>query len=259
MLEFKSQIQAIEQLKQYAEMDKHSLLIDGASGSGKTYLSSYFKDLIHADDYVIVQPNVNDIRAATEACSKLNTKIVLCIENLDTGVAGASHALLKFLEEPTSNVYIVVTCIEIANIPDTILSRSIQISLNPPTQSDIEMYANYIDEVKYFDLSKRFKNIIRSFSDVDKVFKLSAEQQEYLNSIELGWFDNPVNDVVWKLSKYPDNTSIDLTLVLRICLNIVPGKYLRKVCIDCLNELHKNRVSSNAIMSKLVMEVKYGG
>lgn len=259
MLNFRCQSQAIEELNQLSESDKHSILIEGPSGSGKTYLAHEYSKLVGSEDFLVIKPTVDDIREATEKSRELENKIVLCIENLDSGVVAASHALLKFLEEPSHNVYIVVTCIEISRIPDTILSRAMQVVVNPPTSHDLLTYANAVDATKYLTISEKLKRTCHSFGDLATLYKLTLPQSEYLNAIDNLIFTGPVNDVVWKLSKYPDNTPTPITIVLRICLDLMKDNYHKERCIESLNEVSLNRISLHAILSKFVMEVKYGG
>jgi hypothetical protein len=45
-------------------------------------------------------------------------------------------------------------------------------------------------------------------------------------------------------------------LVIRYLMQNVCPNY-RKACIDCLNDLNENRISKNAIISRLVFELKY--
>ena len=92
----KCQSSALDELQNLADSDRHSVLIEGVAGSGKTYLAKQYAKFLSINDFVTVNATVNDIRKSIDTSYNLESKIVICIENLDTGVAGASHTLLKF-------------------------------------------------------------------------------------------------------------------------------------------------------------------
>ena len=94
----------------------------GPEGCGKSYLARQFAIKLGVDDFALVEPTVAGIREISDLCSEITTPIVICIENLDTGVVAASYTLLKFLEEPRKNVHVVVTARNIKHLPDTIPS-----------------------------------------------------------------------------------------------------------------------------------------
>lgn len=256
-MNFKSQVNAIDQLKLLASYDRHSVLIEGVEGCGKTYLVKYYAELLDIEDVVIIDPTVNSIRDTLNTCYSLNNRIVVGVENLDLGVFAASSALLKFLEEPTPNVYLVVTARNIQKVADTIISRSAVVSVSPPIQSDVEIYAANKDNLKFNKLkSNRIWKPVRSFKDVDLVFKFSPEQQDYYSSLDSLKFTDTVSNIVWYLGHYSDNTETPVDYVIRYIMKHNPR--LRKFCMECLTELSYNRIATHATLAKFVFDCKYG-
>ena len=137
-----NQQRVIPELTRFAENKRHNLLISGIEWCGKTYLAKLYAKKLNIDDFQIVESKISSVKDAIENCIHINTPIVLCIENLDLGVNAVSYAILKFLEEPSDNVYIVVTCRNIKRIPDTILSRCVTIALSPMVESDLVVYCH---------------------------------------------------------------------------------------------------------------------
>lgn len=259
-----SQSEAILTLKKLASEDKHSILIEGAAGCGKTYLAHHYATLLNRNDIVVqsIAPTVNDIKTAVDSCLIIQTPVLLCIENLDTGVPAAAYALLKFLEEPTSHVYIIVTCRNIKHVPDTIISRSAVVNVSPPIAVDIENYAKLKDAYRY----ERCKDstpwkCVSTFSDVDYVLKLTPEQVNYFeaNIPALMSFKDSVSNMSWAICHFTDNTEIPAEFSIKLMLKLSSNSHVRSSCIDALKAISLSRVGLHAILCKLLFECKYGG
>ncbi len=259
-MNFKCQVDSIDQLTSLAAADRHSILIDGPKGCGKTYLSKLYASKVGAYDYVSVDPNVQAIKDTLDSCFNLDQKIVVCIENLDSGMLSASYTLLKFLEEPRSNVYIVVTCRNIRKVPDTIISRSACVSVSPPILSDIDDYSRVKDDIKYTRLSKKdIWRCVRTFGDVDLVYSMSPEQLDYYSYLDPKTiFKDSIANITWMLGHYKDNSETPLEFVIRYILCSTQDMYVRKICAQCVSDLLSARIAKHAVLAKFAFEGKYG-
>lgn len=260
-MNFLCQKYCIEELSKLAANDRHSVLIEGVSGCGKTYLARTYATLLNIPDFQIIEPTVQSIRDTVEACINLSNPVVICIENLDKGVLSASYTLLKQLEEPNSNTYIVVTCRNSSAVPETILSRSVCISCSNPTPDDINQYANNKDKTK-FQIFKNMKlwSSVRSFKDVDTLFLTTPEQQEYLVKYpELLKKNDNISNIQWSMSHYPDNSELPVPLAIRYLMDITNNSHIRYQCISCLNDMNMGRIAQHAVLAKFILECKYGG
>lgn len=258
---FENQSNPLVQLKLLANEKRQSVLIDGPAGCGKSYLARQYAEMLGISDIVEVKPSVQDIRDAVELGYQIQVPLMLCIENLDTGVASASHALLKFLEEPMPNVYIVVTCRNIRKVPDTILSRSSVVSVSPPIVSDIDLYAQSLNASKHLILkSSPIWKAVRSFKDVVYVFGLTdAQIHYYTDALSKLTFKDTVSNIVWALSHYEEGGDIDIEFMLRYLLSLkLNDASFRNKCMESLRDLELNRLSTHAILSKFAFECKYG-
>jgi replication-associated recombination protein RarA len=232
--------------------------ITGSIGCGKTYLARSYAKSLGIDDFYIINPVISDLKSMIELSVASENPVVMCIENLDDGVTQASYPLLKLIEDCPSHLYVVVTCCNLYGIPDTILSRCAVVTINPPTRSDIEQYAKSKDSAAYELRNKdRIWSCIKGFGDVDIVLKMTPEQLKYFNDLSgITQFNDTVSNISWKLQHYEDKTETPLALVIRYLMQIL-GPNDRRVCIDCLNDIADNKISKNAIISKLVFELKY--
>ena len=264
-MEFNFQQSAKDTLQVLADQRRHSILISGPSGSGKSYLANYFKECLGVEDITYINPSVDDIKGISTFSYSSSSNLVVCIEDLDKGVAGASYAMLKFLEEPQDNIYIVVTCLSLSRLPDTILSRSIHIALSSPTIDDINLYAQSKDLQKFESLSAMpIWVAVSSFADVDTLFNLPPKNLEYFYAPEkfIETKGQPVSTSIWAFQHYPDDSEISadlLKLKIRYILKTCKSKYLMEQSIQALDALDVRRISVHAILGKYLLECKYGG
>ena len=144
----------------------HGMLIKGIPGIGKTEFATHlanfllcsnpyagdpcgecqgchlFKATSHPDFHQVMtekQVGVDLIRDAItklQGTAQLSGNKVLVIHGAETMTESAANALLKTLEEPTRNTYIILLCDSLQGILPTILSRCEKIVLHPPSTED---------------------------------------------------------------------------------------------------------------------------
>lgn len=254
-----SQKEPIEQLKTLAASNRQSIIIEGPSGSGKTYLSQQYANMLGIDDFSIIEPKVASIREALDACLNLDNKLILEIENLDTGVPAASYTLLKSLEEPLPNVYIIITCRNLQGVPDTIISRSAVVTVGPPTLRDIDAYGKEKDTLKFNNVASRLAwQCVRSFSDADAVLDMTIDEIQYYESLaEICKFQDSVSNIIWKISHYNSGKECNLELAIRSIIELMKNPFITTCGIDCIRDLTKSRIAQHAVLAKFVFNAKY--
>ena len=249
---------AIADLHKLAEQKKQAIILCGDHGVGKTYLAKEYSKMLNIPDFIVVEPKVNEVKSAIDSAIILENSIVLCIENLDLGVPAVSYALLKFLEEPKSNVFLVITCRNSVQIPDTIISRGILLNIPAMASSDIDSYAKTKDspQIQMIREDKTLWRCIRNFNELDTLADLPDKNISYFKDLT-GSISakNSVSGIVWKLQKFPDNTPIPTEIMLRYLM--YSNSSWQLCCLSALNDLSLNRLSAHAIISKLVFELKY--
>lgn len=260
-MEFECQKEAILQLQECAKTKHRSILIEGMSGVGKTYLASLYKNLVgDVDNFLKVKPVVADLQDAIQDCYRMDESTLLCIENLDLGVSAASYTMLKFLEEPKSNVYVVVTCRDKSAVPDTILSRSICITIGNPVEFDITRYAESKDFAAYNRIPPALRDCVQTFSDVDMLLSLSTEQMNYILGLrDQLQFKDTIQNTVWNLGHYADGSESPIQLVMRYLMNLKKQDLnFQRKAIQCVTDLNRRSIAPHAILSMFVLDCKYG-
>lgn len=258
-MNFMNQLNPKKELEKLADSDRHSILIEGPEGVGKSYLAIQFAGMLNILDFQTVQPKVDEIKSTVDACLRCSTPIVICIENLDMGVKSAAYALLKFLEEPLPNTYIVVTCRNIKHVPDTIISRSVVVSVPPPTMSDIEAYAVDKNNKKFKEVSaSSIWRCVHTFKDVDTVLSMTQDNINYFTELsDIVSFKDTISNLVWRISHYPDKSECPVNLAIRCIMNLLPTNHVMKSGVECLNDLESRKMAPHAVLAKFMFELKY--
>lgn len=250
---------AIEELTTLSVARRQSVIIEGPQGCGKTYLAHQYAKMLKVEEFHTVEPSVSNIRDVINECLMLDSEVVLCIENLDTGVVSASYTLLKFFEEPVPNIYIVITCRNLSKIPSTILSRGVCVSTCPPIRSDICQYATSVD-FRMYELRKNsiLFHCVTSFQDVDMFFKLSDDQLKYIEELKsLVKSSKPVADMVWALGHFSDNQSTPIEFVIRYIMDCVNTSHMKQCALECLEDLTSGRIAAHTVLTRFVFDIKY--
>ena len=258
-MDAKCQKSAIEQLKQFADRNVHSIVIEGPEGCGKTFIAKQFARFVDVSDLMPVAPKVSDLKQAMNTCINLKTPVILLVENLDVGVPAASYSLLKFLEEPIDSVYILVTCRNIENIPDTIVSRCPVATLSTPNSADLNNYAIIRNNSAFNELCKStIWKCARTFKDVDMILGFSQDQLMYFESLSsVLKFKDTVSSLMWKLGHYDDNTETPTLLVLRYLVETSPTSHIKRAAMKCIEDLSRSRIAAHAVLAKFIFECKY--
>lgn len=254
-----SQKQPIADIKSLVASNRQSILIAGPAGCGKSYIVQQWANMMSVDDYVTVEPKVSSIRDALDNCLLIDNKVVIEIENLDSGVPAASYTLLKSLEEPSSHIYFAVTCRNANHVPDTIISRSAVIHVGPPTISDINNYGKDKDLMKYNNVCNSLVwKCARSFSDVDDILNMTLDEVQYYESLaDLCKFNDSVSNLVWKLGHYDSNKECNLELAIRSVVELMHNPFVTKCGIDCIRDLTRGRIAQHAVLAKFVFNAKF--
>ena len=176
----------------------HAQLISGEDGIGKSILAEILGKLILNGDlnreYVDIinyKPSkasfgVDDVREIIDEVNKKpfeGDKKVIIIHQGNKLTIQAQNALLKTIEEPPTEVYIIILCESLELILDTIKSRCEIYKLTPLTKDELYKYI----AIKGYDYSEEEKLSAIAFSEgipgrIDRYFS-DTELQELRDKI----------------------------------------------------------------------------
>ncbi len=147
--------QTKQQVSDFLSSPGHTLIIEGAAGSGKHKLSDYMAarlldiedDQLTKAHFLRVEPVNNtisiDVIRQAQQFMKLKTvgikpvRRILIVESAESLTVEAQNAFLKLLEEPPTDTVIVLTSTNSSNLLPTIRSRAQHIRLKTPSQQNL--------------------------------------------------------------------------------------------------------------------------
>lgn len=249
---------ALHDLEEIADRDLHSILISGVRGTGKTYAASYFSTLKGITTFHSIQPKMKDIKEALQNSALLDDRQVICIEDLDDGMMSVSQALLKYLEEPLQNVYVIITCNNVSRLTNTIPSRAISVEIQHPSINDLAEFAKHQNMNKYNQIkdSLVFK-ACRSLSDVKFVLNLTNDQINYYQNYQDDKFiRGDSNSLMWNMSHYDDNQPCEVIWCFKSIVRGDCSSSIKKLALSSLLSFEERRLSKTAILGEFVIQAK---
>ena len=115
-----------------------TLMFIGQTGCGKHTVAKYVAETFKLD-YKEINEDVSNIELDDYLYSTLDTLYVI---NLNNFTEKQQNQFLKFIEEPSKSVYIILTATSEAGILPTILNRCIKYNFEPYTKEQIEQITN---------------------------------------------------------------------------------------------------------------------
>lgn len=256
-MEFKNQIEAVHELRSLASSGKQSILIHGESGCGKTYLAQMYHRFVGTSQFIQIGNTMHDIRDFIMNAYDVNERTAVCIENVDVGSDGVSQAILKILEEPPKNIYIVITARNVKQIPVTILSRCSVVYVSHFRFDDLMRYAKANYGLRSESIKDDLKSLCKNPNDVDFIMSLQPQDFEYLKSISSIINDKtPIATASWKLQSFPSGTKIPIQMLIRSLYNSVPDQ-LKKLVIQYESDINSG-IPNHVIISAIALNIKIG-
>lgn len=115
-----------------------TLMLLGPTGCGKHTIAKYVAEEFNLD-FVEIEESVSAQDLEDYAHKTIDT---LYLINLNKFTEKEQNKVLKFIEEPSKSVYIILIANSEAGILNTILNRSIKYHLEPYTKKEIEQITN---------------------------------------------------------------------------------------------------------------------
>ncbi len=205
----------------------HAYLISGAPGSGKRALAADLAHLVNgapvaeifagtAPDVHLAAPESKSRRIVIEQIRQLEHALqmrasdgrrkVALISEADRMVTQAANAFLKTLEEPPNNSLLLLLSSIPEVLPDTILSRCIEIPLAPPAEKSLSAEQNHLLELlagletkssdsvqEAYRMAQGFQRLLgqmRQSIQEDNAAALKEEVTRYKQTTDGAWLEN---------------------------------------------------------------------
>lgn len=251
------------------------LIFVGEEGSGKRTLYKHLMGFYHNANDVLVGTGIDDVRSVINSAYKVKNKTFYFIPEADNMSNAAKNALLKLVEEPPNNVYIVMTLLDKYNTLETIRSRACIFDMENYTASQLtEFYDSiegdpaqrdcvadvcstpgdvlYLNDVGIYDFYEFVEKVVNHISEASVIntFKIainiafSGEPDKY--NLKLFWKILQSVCITYSV----DYADTDLEQSLRYAeLAYITNKYLRKLKTRGINKM--------MLFDRWLLEVKY--
>lgn len=147
----------------------HTNLFIGPSGSGKHFFANIIAKKLNLEYVDITEKlNMDDLNAL--CCSSI---LYLCVIDVDKISIKDQNTILKFVEEPQRNIFIVLLTENINNVIATIQNRCYKVFFEPYTKEQLSFFnTNNINEYYYSVLDTPGKIISTNNEQVEETFSL---------------------------------------------------------------------------------------
>lgn len=262
----------------------HAILLKGIAGIGKAEFARSFANFLlcnskqnghacgqcqacklnvaesHPDLHQIESDKQVGIDAIREAIQKLigtaqlSGAKALVIYGADTMTESAANALLKTLEEPTNNTYIILVCDKIDGLLPTIHSRCEKISLETPSVSVCQAWLN---ENGHLNTDEK---VIRLYANSPLTIKQQLESttslvySEFISGIQ-GLKNRQMSATELAL-KWQDKERLVLSWVLQSTLNEIKKSpsnnelwLIQKACIEATKTIRHTGINKSLLLT----------
>lgn len=169
------------------QFPKFSILL-GEIGQGKKRLSKHIANRIGCD-LVLFGNKIEDVRNCIEMAYTQTEKILYVIDGFDEMSIGGKNALLKLIEEPPHNAYIVILVRLKENLLETIISRGQLYELEQYTTEELIEFLEKkgVDNTeKYLIVCDSPGSIEKALdSNIDDILDLSKRVVDYIDKVTL--------------------------------------------------------------------------
>ena len=190
----------------------HSLLICGESGSGKHSIIKLIIDKIN-----INLINLDKIDKDIIEFMYTSVEPTLYVIDLNSIDLKKENIILKVLEEPNKNIYIVITCENKSNIIPTILNRCFLIDVEPYKIEELSTFLFSDDEKCLVDVFKTPGKLIYAIDHKNMVYDIMKFSDIFIDHICTANFSNSLT-ISNKISFKKDSEGWDFDIFFQILL-----------------------------------------
>ena len=241
----------------------HSILLNGKEGSGKHVLSDYISDKFNLNLLDITDDLSEDLinNIYRNSSPRLYQIDLRKIAEKDQNI------LLKLLEEPSSNTFIILLTNSLFSVLQTIQNRCFIIKIENYTKEQLKCFS----EEKNIQINdKYFGSVIQTPGDIIKVDSLNIQLDvieelvdKLINKLDIASYANTLT-IVDKLNFKDEYDKIDVDFFLRLLyINSVIGYCTGDVKLypfvqivrSTINKLSDSRINRKLLISHMLSEL----
>lgn len=227
------------------------ILIIGEKGSGRLTLAKAIAKSISCTP-VIIGNSVDDVRETIRSSYTVQETTMYIFRNTDAMRAEAKNALLKVTEEPPNNAYFIMTLEKESNTLETIISRSVQLQIEPYTLSQLLKYTDSSTLVEYCSNIGQIKEW-QERGDVDEFIKFTNDISDNLKSM----YGTDILQISKKLKCKETETGYDCVQFVKTLYKMLPvNKEIARITTQCINDLQRVGIKKSSTIDLYLLELK---
>lgn len=197
----------------------HAFMLKGPKGCGKHLLVSYLAEKWNMD-VIDITENLN-----FDMIERINEYLVPTIYTIDTTsiTEKEQNIILKFLEEPVVNAYIVLLCPNFNYILETIQNRCIVYSFESYTKSILSQFLDGNQDKLIIELSDTPGDVINYKAvNVNEIYDFACK---VVDKIRISNVSNALFGIMNKVAFKEDQTKYNLDILVKALLIASYKKY----------------------------------
>ncbi|GAA6204382.1 DNA polymerase III subunit delta' [Thalassotalea sp. SU-HH00458] len=167
---------------------------------------------------------IRNVSRFFEKTAQLASNQVVIIENAEAMTESAANALLKTLEEPTNNSFIILLVHDEQRLLPTIISRCRHIQLKPPTGNELLKYLDnhqaeqdpfinltHLSELKDEECAQQYLQFSQSFIRflIDKNQRMTLLNQMNANENSVNWLERVITNLMRSETSWINRLTVD--------------------------------------------------
>ena len=193
----------------------HSLLLLGEKGSGKHTIADFLSSKFNLD-LIDMTDNVNDIYINN---LYISTTINFYLIDLTKIVEKEQNKLLKLVEEPPLNCYLILLGLNKSLILRTILSRCFILELEPYSQEELQSFTNQKLDFNFFKTPGQIINF--NFNTLEETKELISKM---ITNVDKSSYPNFLK-IADKINYKDEYDKIDLDMWIDLLLKGFKNQY----------------------------------
>lgn len=250
------QLNIVNKINNYSLSDlPHSLLILGENGSGKHTLALYISnkfglDLIDITEKIF-EEDLNNYY--------INSNPVFLLINLNNSSEKEQNKLLKLVEEPPHNCYLILLCNSRDLVLQTLAHRCTELVLEPYSKEELKQFTDKEIDVTIFKTPGQIINF--NFNTLNSTLELV---DKVINKLSSASFANTL-DITNKFNYKEEYDKIDLNIFMNILLNKLSTKYVEEnnkrcknyytITLNLINKLKNNRLNKQVLVDNYLTKM----
>lgn len=208
-------------LNALVQRPSHATLLYGEVGTGLASIARWFANEIDAKHISFIEPDekgtisIDSVRDLYQSTRSKQEKRAIIIDDADALTHAAQNALLKLLEEPTPNIYFILTTHNKSKLLPTIISRTQLLRVLPIGAQDTE---TMLDMLGITDKTLRSQLLFMALGKPAAIHRLLQDKTYFSAQVQLmtdakHFLQGPSYEKLLIVQKYAQNRKQALQLL----------------------------------------------